>query len=126
MHRRSTRRGLSAGEGTGQLVAGEGTWTFQVAPEAGWARRSGPVTLRARLMPTGARPARRRRVAPPLRTHAASQLQSTCVLIPLIKITMLENCTDDASVERGSQGRMINDYGDYGCSWPAIRNVLNL
>lgn len=32
----------------------EATWTFQVAPEAGWARRKGPVTLRARLMPTAA------------------------------------------------------------------------
>lgn len=29
-----------------------GTWTFQVAPEAGWARRKGPVTLRARLIST--------------------------------------------------------------------------
>lgn len=48
----------------GRLVI-EGTWTFQVAPEAGWARRKGPVTLRARLMPTAAR-----RLA--LRTAAAA------------------------------------------------------
>lgn len=87
-----------------------GTWTFQVAPEAGWARRKGPVTLLARLMPTAAR--RCRPEPRPLRTHAASQLQTTCVLIPLIKITMLENCTDDASLLRASQAQMINDYRD--------------
>lgn len=73
-----------------------GTWTFQVAPEAGWARRSGPVTLRARLMPTAARSDDQAALGRPLRTHAASLLQATCVLIPLIKITMLENCVNDA------------------------------
>lgn len=35
------------------------TCTFQVAPEAGWARRKGPVTLLARLMPTAALACRR-------------------------------------------------------------------
>lgn len=60
-HRRSTGCGLLVDARVGEVVATGGTWTFQVAPEAGWARRSGPVTLRARLMPTAARGPRPRR-----------------------------------------------------------------
>lgn len=51
-----------------------GTWTFQVAPEAGWARRKGPVTLRARLMPTAALD--QKQFAGVVRAHTASLLQS--------------------------------------------------
>ncbi|CAH2091110.1 unnamed protein product [Euphydryas editha] len=46
---------------------------MQVAPDAGWARRKGPVTLRARLMPTAALVCRLHGIQ--VRTHPASLLQ---------------------------------------------------